>query len=109
MGPCQGRSCGEAAAELLALRLAESRLVRAWAGLEAETSDAMPAVGPLPGHPDAWVCGSVHSGYTSGICIARLLAERMLDREPAMPLFPIDRLLAGAAGGDSASAPTLVP
>ena len=88
--------------------LAESRLVRAWAGLEAETSDAMPAVGPLPGHPDAWVCGSVHSGYTSGICIARLLAERMLDREPAMPLFPIDRLLAGAAGGDSASAPTLV-
>ena len=88
--------------------LAETRLVRAWAGLEAETSDAMPAVGPLPGHPDAWVCGSVHSGYTSGIYIAQLLAERMLDREPAMPLFPIDRMLASAAGGNSASAPTLV-
>ena len=88
--------------------LAETRLVRAWAGLEAETSDAMPAVGPLPGHPDAWVCGPVHSGYTSGIYIAQLLAERMLDREPAMPLFPIDRLLASAAGGNSASAPTLV-
>ena len=76
--------------------LAGTRLVRAWAGLEAETADAMPAVGPLPGHPDAWVCGSVHSGYTSGIYIAQLLAERMLDRVPAMPLFPIDRLLASA-------------
>ena len=76
--------------------LAGTRLVRAWAGLEAETADAMPAVGPLPGHPDAFVCGSVHSGYTSGIYIAQLLAERMLDRVPAMPLFPIDRLLASA-------------
>ena len=85
--------------------LAETRLVRAWAGLEAETADAMPAVGPLPGHPNVYVCGSVHSGYTSGIYIAQLLAERMLDREPAMPLFPIDRLLSGAAADEPASAP----
>ena len=83
--------------------LAQTRLVRAWAGLEAETADAMPAVGPLPGHPDAWVCGAVHSGYTSGLCIAQLLAERMLDREPAMPLFPVDRLLAGAEDDGLAS------
>ena len=87
--------------------LAGTRLVRAWAGLEAETADAMPAVGPLPGHPDAWVCGSVHSGYTSGIYIAQLLAERMLERAPAMALFPIDRLLASAADRDCASAPPL--
>ena len=85
--------------------LAETRLVRAWAGLEAETADAMPAVGPLPGHPNVYVCGSVHSGYTSGIYIAQLLAERMLGREPAMPLFPIDRLLSGAAADEPASAP----
>ncbi len=73
--------------------LKEARLARAWAGLEAETADAMPAVGPIPGHQDAFVCGSVHSGYTSGIYIARLLADRILGREPAMSLFPIDRLL----------------
>lgn len=72
-----------------------ARLARAWAGLEAETADALPAVGPVPGVPDAYVCGSVHSGYTSGPYIARLLAERILGREPEMPLFPIDRLLAG--------------
>ena len=87
--------------------LAGTRLVRAWAGLEAETADAMPAVGPLPGHPDAWVCGSVHSGYTSGIYIAQLLAERMLERVPAMPLFPIDRLLASATDRNFASTPAL--
>ena len=70
-----------------------ARLVRTWAGLEAETRDALPAVGPLPGHPDAFVCGSVHSGFTSGPWIAKLLADRILGREPAMPLFPPDRLL----------------
>jgi sarcosine oxidase, subunit beta len=73
--------------------LKEARLARAWAGLEAETADAMPAVGPIPGYPDAYVCGSVHSGYTSGIYIAKLLADRILGRETALALFPIDRLL----------------
>jgi sarcosine oxidase, subunit beta len=77
--------------------LSEARLARAWAGLEAETADALPAVGPLPGVPDAHVCGSVHSGYTSGPYLAKLLAERILGREPGLPLFPIDRLLPQAA------------
>lgn len=73
--------------------LRNARLVRAWAGLEAETTDAMPAVGPIPGIADAYVCGSIHSGYTSGPYIARLLSELVLDREPELPLFAIDRLL----------------
>ncbi|MEM1346631.1 MAG: FAD-dependent oxidoreductase [Pseudomonadota bacterium] len=75
--------------------LRQGRLLRAWAGLEAETADAMPAVGPLPGLPEAFVCASVHSGYTSGPYIATLLAEHMLGREPALPLFPVERLLDG--------------
>lgn len=82
--------------------LRRSRLARAWAGLEAETADAMPAVGEVPGHPGAFVCGSVHSGYTSGLYIARLLADRVLGREPEMPLFPIDRLLATPASKEEA-------
>lgn len=77
-------------------KLAKARLARAWAGLEAETADAMPAVGPVPGVQDAYVCGSVHSGYTAGPYLARLLADRILGREPALPLFPIDRLLPSA-------------
>lgn len=74
--------------------LAKARLVRAWTGFEAETADAMPIAGPVPGVEGAFACGSVHSGYTSGNYIARLLADQLLGREPAMPLFPMDRLLA---------------
>lgn len=73
--------------------LRNTRLVRSWTGFEAETADALPAVGPVPGQPDIWVCGSVHSGYTSAPYIARCLADTLLGHVPEMPLFPIDRLL----------------
>ena len=84
--------------------LRHARLARAWAGLEAETADALPAVGAVPGVPDAYVCGSVHSGYTSGPYIARLLADRILGREPEMPLFPIERLLNQPSPGATVAA-----
>lgn len=71
-----------------------ARLVRAWAGLEAETADAMPLAGEVPGVEGAFVCGSVHSGYTSGPYVARLVAERIMGRAPEMALFPVERLLA---------------
>jgi len=74
--------------------LRETRVLRAWLGLEAETADAMPAIGPVPGHADAFVIGSAHSGYTSGPYLGRLLAEAILGRAIERPLFPIDRLLA---------------
>lgn len=73
--------------------LKEARVVRAWLGLEAETADALPAIGPVPGVPDAWIIGSVHSGYTSGPYFGKLLAQAVLGQEPELPLFPIDRLL----------------
>ena len=73
--------------------LQRARLTRSWTGFEAETADALPAAGPIPGLAEAYVCGSVHSGYTSGPYIAKLLADRLLGRAAEMPLFPIDRLL----------------
>lgn len=76
--------------------LRHSRIVRVWTGFEAETADALPAVGPVPGHPGAWVIGSVHSGYTSAPYIAKCLTQAILGQEPEMPLFPIDRLLSGS-------------
>jgi glycine/D-amino acid oxidase-like deaminating enzyme len=74
--------------------LSEGSVLRIWLGLESETADAMPMIGPLPGVPDAYVIGCVHSGYTSGPCMGKLLADRILDREPALPLFDPARLLA---------------
>ncbi len=73
--------------------LRRGRIVRSWCGFEAETADAMPVVGEIPGIADAYAIGSVHSGYTSAPFFGRLLADHMLGKEPAMPLFPMDRLL----------------
>jgi len=79
--------------------LKESRIARAWAGFEAETADALPAVGPLPGVEDVSIAGSVHSGYTSGIMIAKLWAETLLGRAPALDMSAFDpaRLVVPAA------------
>ncbi len=74
--------------------LGETRILRIWLGLEAETADAMPMIGPLPGIADAYVIGCVHSGYTSAPYMGRLLAERILGGEPEMPLFDPARLVA---------------
>jgi glycine/D-amino acid oxidase-like deaminating enzyme len=35
----------------------------------------------------------VHSGYTSGPYMGRILAQAILGEAPELPLFPIDRLL----------------
>jgi len=51
----------------------------------------------LPGVPDAWTIGAVHSGYTCGPYIGKLLAQAMLGEAPELPLFPIDRLLPAEA------------
>ena len=73
--------------------LGETRILRIWLGLESETADALPIVGALPGIPDAYAIGCVHSGYTSAPFMGRLLAERILGREPESPLFDPARLL----------------
>ncbi len=75
--------------------LCQTRLLRAWMGFEAETRDAMPVIGAVPGIEDAYVIGSVHSGYTSGPYMGKLLAQAILSREPEMPLFDPARLLKG--------------
>ncbi len=79
--------------------LRHGRILRSWLGFEAETADAMPIIGPVPGIVDAFVIGSVHSGYTSAPFMGRLLADHMLGLEPAMPLFSMDRLLTGYTEG----------
>jgi glycine/D-amino acid oxidase-like deaminating enzyme len=76
--------------------LREARVLRIWLGLESETRDAMPMIGPVPDHADAFVIGCVHSGYTSGPYMGQLLADLILGRAPEMPLFDPARLVAPA-------------
>lgn len=73
--------------------LAEARVARIWLGLESETADAMPMIGPLAGFPELYVIGCVHSGYTSGPYMGKLLAGSLLGNEPEMPLFNPSRLI----------------
>ena len=73
--------------------LAEARIARIWLGLEAETADAMPIIGDVPGVPRAFVVGSAHSGYTSGPFMGRIMAQHILGQEPDLPLFDPARLL----------------
>ncbi len=79
--------------------LKRGRILRSWLGFEAETADAMPIIGPVPDMADIFVIGSVHSGYTSAPYMGRLLADHILGLDPAMPLFPMERLLTGHAEG----------
>ncbi|WP_404613247.1 NAD(P)/FAD-dependent oxidoreductase [Caballeronia udeis] len=76
--------------------LAKARVARIWLGLESETADAMPMIGALPGLANTWVIGCVHSGYTSGPYMAKLLAQAMLGEEPELPLFDPARLVVPA-------------
>lgn len=73
--------------------LGETRVLRIWLGLESETTDALPMIGPLPDIPDAYAIGCVHSGYTSAPYMGRLLADLILGREPERPLFDPARLV----------------
>ena len=73
--------------------LVHTRLVRAWCGFEAETADAMPVIGEVPGIANAFLIGSIHSGYTSGPFMAKLLAQYILGHEPELPLFGPSRLV----------------
>ncbi|TQX85203.1 MULTISPECIES: NAD(P)/FAD-dependent oxidoreductase [Rhizobium] len=73
--------------------LNDTRIVRIWLGLESETADAMPIIGPLPGFEEAYVIGCAHSGYTSAPYMGKLLADRILGLEPELPLFDPARLI----------------
>jgi glycine/D-amino acid oxidase-like deaminating enzyme len=65
----------------LAPWLAEVRLLRTWAGVNAKT-DGMPVLGEAPGVPGFFCAVSGDAGYTLGPFSAELLADVMLGRRP---------------------------
>ena len=73
--------------------LLKARVVRTWSGFEGETADFLPLAGPIPGHDDAYLLGCAKGGFTIGPYLAELLAERILGREPELPLFDPGRLV----------------
>jgi glycine/D-amino acid oxidase-like deaminating enzyme len=66
--------------------LAELRVVRAWSGFEAVAPDALPVVGRLPGHEDAFVLAGARGGYSQGPALGRSLAGLMLEGRSSLPI-----------------------
>ena len=77
--------------------LAGECVKRAWIGREGVAADGLPVVGPLPGIEGAYVIGCVRGGWTIGLYMGKLLADRMLELEPEMPLFDPARFAAQGA------------
>jgi len=74
-------------AQSLVPALAGLRVIRTWTGLTTVCEDDLPLLGELPGLPGAFVCVT-HTGYTLGPICARLLADRMSGRAPALDITP---------------------
>lgn len=67
--------------------LADARVARTWCGVEGHVPDFMPLAGPIPGVENAFVVGCCRGGFTIGPYLGRILAQRILEQEPEMPLF----------------------
>jgi glycine/D-amino acid oxidase-like deaminating enzyme len=65
--------------------LADVRLIRTWAGVNAKT-DGLPVLGPVPGIVGMFVAVSGDAGYTLGPFSARCLAAVMQGRDPGYDL-----------------------
>jgi glycine/D-amino acid oxidase-like deaminating enzyme len=70
--------------------LALVRLVRTWAGFEAVTTDALPYLGRLPGHRNAFVSTGARGGFHLGLAQGRLLAQLIRTGKTDLPIGSFD-------------------
>ena len=63
--------------------VADMNLLRSWTGVTAITSDQLPLVGEVPRMPGLFVAAG-GSAFTLGPTFARLVAQQMLARDPAV-------------------------
>jgi glycine/D-amino acid oxidase-like deaminating enzyme len=69
--------------------LATVPVLRSWVGTTTITPDQLPLVGAVPGQPGAFVATG-GSAFTLGPCFARVLADLVAGRTPAMDLKTFD-------------------
>jgi glycine/D-amino acid oxidase-like deaminating enzyme len=67
--------------------LAELATIRTWTGFRAATDDKLPLIGPHAAIPGLYLAtGHEGLGITTSLGTARLLADQILGREPAIPV-----------------------
>jgi len=69
--------------------LAAVPVIRSWVGTTTITPDQLPLVGPVPGHPGAFVATG-GSAFTLGPCFAQVLADLIAGRGASMDLTKFD-------------------
>ena len=61
----------------------------AWIGYRPSLPDSKPAIGPVPGHPKAFLAfGHGHLGLTMGPATGRIVADLVAGRDPGLDLTP---------------------
>lgn len=70
--------------------------IRSWVGTTTVTPDQLPLVGPVPGHPGAYVATG-GSAFTLGPSFAQVLADLVAGRPPSLDLtnFAVSRYAGG--------------
>jgi glycine/D-amino acid oxidase-like deaminating enzyme len=65
--------------------LAQLSAIRAWTGFRAATPDKLPIIGPCPGRENVYLAtGHEGLGISTSLATARLLADGVLGRKPAI-------------------------
>lgn len=70
--------------------LANLRAARSWAGFQAVTPDALPVIGRLPGHGEAYIAAGARGGFHMGPAQGLALAEMVQGRTPPLDLARFD-------------------
>jgi sarcosine oxidase, subunit beta len=65
--------------------LAELSIIRAWSGVTAITPDQVPLLGEVPRRPGLFLA-TAGPAFTLGPVFARAISDRLLGREPSLPL-----------------------
>ncbi len=72
--------------------VAGARALRSWTAWVNGTADWRPIIGEAPGHPGFFLALFPWVGFSAGPMTARVTADLVLGRPPAMPLDGISAL-----------------
>ena len=63
---------------------------RCWSGFESVAPDALPVLGPLPGHRNVFIATGARGGYSLGPALGRVVAELATTGTASVPAEPFD-------------------
>ena len=87
--------------------LRDARIVRCWAGIEGDTADGLPIIGPSATEEDAFhAFGFCAHGFHLGPAVGRILSELVTTRASNVPIeaFRIDRFARAGAHAPASQA-----